>query len=170
MQELFADPAPPGRQPSVRTIEKGHGRIERRTLRVSTALAGYSDFPGVQQVGELRTEVIDPRTGEWLRESVRYLATSLPPQKASPARLLALFRGHWGVENRLHYVQDDSFGEDRHVLHSRQRGLVWALLRRLALNLLRGQLFLWDPDEPMTARAQAIAAAPLGVLLFLPGP
>lgn len=149
------------------TVEKGHGRIERRTVRVSTALAGYSAFPGLRQVGEVRKEVVDPRTGE-CRESVRYFATSLAPDAASPAELLALFRGHWGVENRLHYVQDDSFGEDRHVLHSRERGLVWALLRRLALNLLRGRLFLWTPDAPLTARAQAVAAAPLAVLLFLP--
>ena len=136
-------------------------------MRVSTALAGYSDFPGLQQVGELRKQVIDPRTGE-CRESVRYLATSLTAPQAAPGRLLELFRGHWSVENRLHYVQDDRFGEDRHVLHSRQRGLGWALLRRLALNLLRGRLFLWEPTEPMTARAQAVAAAPLAVLLFLP--
>jgi hypothetical protein len=154
-------------QPPVSTVEKGHGRIERRTLRVSTALAGYSDFPGLQQVGELKKQVIDPHTGE-CRESVRYFATSLTVAQAVPARLLELFRGHWSIENRLHYIQDDSFGEDRHVLHSRQRGRVWALLRRLALNLLRGRLFLWDPDEPMTGRAQAVAAAPLAVLLFLP--
>jgi hypothetical protein len=153
-------------QPPFRTVEKGHGRIERRTLRVSTALAGYSDFPGLQQVGEVHKQVIDPRTGE-CRDSVRYFATSLTPEQAAPAELLALFRGHWGVENRLHYVQDDSFGEDRHVLHSRQRGFGWALLRRLALNLLRGRLFLWATDEPMTARAQAVAAAPLAVLLLL---
>jgi hypothetical protein len=149
------------------TWDKGHGRVEQRTLRVSTALAGYSDFPGVQQVGELRKRVIDPRTGE-CRESVRYLATSLPPSEASPARLLALFRGHWGVENRLHYIQDETFGEDRHVLHALQRGKVWALLRRLALNLLRGRLYLWDLHEPLSARTQAVAAAPLAVLLFLP--
>jgi hypothetical protein len=148
-------------------LDKGHGRIERRTLRVSTALAGYSAFPGLAQVGELRTEVLNVRTGE-CRATVRYLATSLTAAEASPRRLLELFRGHWGVENRLHYVQDDSFGEDRHVLHCRQRGLVWALLRRIALNLLRGRLFLWEPRDPLTARAQAIAGAPIAVLLFLP--
>jgi hypothetical protein len=149
------------------TLDKGHGRIERRTLRVSTALAGYSAFPGLAQVGELRTAVLNPRTGEY-RETVRYLATSLTAAEASPQRLLALCRGHWGIENRLHYVQDDSFGEDRHVLHCRKRGLVWALLRRLALNVLRGRLFLWEPRDPLTARAQAVAAAPVAVLLCLP--
>jgi len=118
-------------------------------------------------VGELKKQVIQLRTGE-CRESVRYFATSLTAEQAAPAQLLPLFRGHWGVENRLHYVQDDSFGEDRHVLHSRQRGLIWALLRRQALNLLRGRLFLWDPKAPMTARAQAVAAAPVAVLLFIP--
>lgn len=135
---------------------------------MSTALAGYSDFPGLQQVGELRKQVIDPDTGE-VRETVRYLATSLTAAAASPAQLLTLFRGHWGVENRAHYVQDDRFGEDRHVLHSHRRGRLWALLRRLALNLLRGRLFLWEPKEPLTARAQVVAAVPVAVLLFLPG-
>jgi hypothetical protein len=65
------------------TLDKGHGRIERRTLRVSTALAGYSAFPGLAQVGELRTAVLNPRTGEY-RETVRYLATSLTAAEASP--------------------------------------------------------------------------------------
>ena len=168
LQELFADPEPPGLRPPCQTVDKGHGRIERRVLRVSTALAGYTRFPGLAQVGEVQKQVIALRTGE-VKESVQYFATSLQPTAATPAQLLTLFRGHWGVETRLHYVQDDSFREDRQVQHAHDRALVLAGLRGVALNLLRGKLFLWESREPMTARAAAVACQPLGVLLFTSG-
>lgn len=147
------------------TVEKGHGRVERREIRVSSALRGYSDFPGLAQVAEIRKRVIRTSTGE-LRESVQYVATSLPATEASPWALLRLARGHWGIENRLHRVKDDSFGEDRHVQRTHQGGQVVSLLRNWALNLLRGQLYLWEAEDPMTVRAQAVAQLPLAVLLF----
>ena len=146
------------------TLDKGHGRIERRTIRVSSALKGYSDFPGLEQVAEIRKRTIQMRTGE-VTERVQYVVTSLPATVAPPARLLALTRGHWGIENRLHRIQDDSFGEDRHVEHTHQGGLALSLLRAAALNLLRGRLFLWQERDPMTVRAAHVRASPLAVLL-----
>lgn len=145
------------------TVEKGHGRIERRELRVRSDLVGYSAFPGLAQVAELQKEVIIVTTGE-IKRVTRYLVTSLGPAEADPARLLAVARRHWGIENRWFHVADDSFGEDRQVLQDHDRGQVLGLLRGVALNLLRGTCPLWTTAAPMTARAEAINAHPRVIL------
>src|SRR4051812_48951992 len=64
-----------------------------------------------------------------------YLITSLPPETASPQRLLRLARDHWGIENRLHYVRDVAFAEDRCRVRAGARPL--ASLRNLAITLIR---------------------------------
>ncbi len=145
------------------TTEKGHGRIERRELRVRPDLAGYSAFPGLAQVAELRKEVIGVATGE-LTRMTRYLVTSLPSAQADPARLLAVARRHWGIENRWFHIADDSFGEDRQVPRDHDRGQVLGVLRGAALNLLRGRCALWTDAAPMTARAEWVSGHPLAVL------
>lgn len=144
-------------------MSKGHGRLERREIRVSTALAGYSLLPGLAQAAEVRTEGVRLATGE-VSTRVRYLVTSLDADRASPQRVLTLSRGHWGIENRLFHVKDDSFGEDRHVLHSHTAGTILSLLRTTALNLLRGQATLWTTNTPLTARAEWVNGHPSAVL------
>ncbi len=91
--------------------EGRHGdRWERRRLWPSTALNGYLDWPGLEQVCCVE------RTG-WHkgRETVEWACaiTSLPPECADAARLLEIWRGHWGIENRLHWVRDMVFGEEQ---------------------------------------------------------
>jgi len=147
-------------------MEKGHGRIERRELRVRSDLAGYSAFPGLAQVAELQKEVVAVATGEITRMT-RYLVTSLAADQIDPARLLAVARRHWGIENRWFHVADDSFGEDRQVLHDHDRGQLLGLLRGAALNLLRGTCTLWPDSAPMTARAEWINGHPSAVLVAL---
>lgn len=149
-------------------MSKGHGRREQRAIRVSGALADYSLLPGLAQVAEVCTRVVAVSTGE-VSTRTRYLVTSLPPEQASPRRLLALSRGHWGIENRLFHVKDDSFGEDRHVLQSHTAGTVFSLLRAAALNLLRGQATLWTAKTPLTARAEWVNGHPSVLLTALDG-
>lgn len=144
----------------------GHGRLERRSIRVSGALAGYSLLPGLAQVAEVRTQVTRLATGE-ISARIRYLVTSLDATQASPQRLLALSRGHWGIENRLFHVKDDSFGEDRQVLQSHTAGAVMSLLRTTAVNLLRGEATLWSTQTPLTARAEWVNGHPSAVLAAL---
>ncbi len=148
------------------TTEKGHGRLERRELRVRDDLAGYSAFPGLAQVAELKKEVVVLATGE-IKRMTRYLVTSLGAETADPARLLAVTRRHWGIENRWFHVADDSFGEDRQVLQDHDRGQVLGLVRGAALNLLRGHCSLWSETVPMTARAEWVNGHPLIVLATL---
>lgn len=115
---------------------KGHGRIETRTIRVSTALNGYLDFPHVQQVAHLHRQVTK-LTGSKLRSENVYLITSLSPEKASPQRLLELNRNHWHIENKLHWVRDVTFNEDRSRIRKGHGAHMMASLKNLAISILR---------------------------------
>ena len=145
------------------TVEKGHGRLERRAIRTNAELQDYLSFPGMAQVGEIKKRVRFLKSGR-ATETTHYFVTSLSPERADPSRLLRIFRGHWGIENGAFHVTDDSFGEDRHVLTAHRGAAVLSLLRQAALNLLRGRSGLWSPDEPLTGRAQRVCARPLAVL------
>ena len=113
---------------------KGHGRREVRRLWASTALVGYLDWPGAQQVCAVERTV--SRRGTHSRE-VRYLLTSQPPERAGAARLLRQRRGHWGIENRLHWVRDVTLGEDASQVRSGAAPEVLAALRNTVLAVLR---------------------------------
>lgn len=136
---------------------QGHGRRERREVWVSEELATYTDFPGLTSVIRVHQVVRNNLTGRE-RDSVQYGVSSL--SNLAPDRALALLRGHWEIENRLFYVKDDGFGEDRQVLQHHHSGLVMSLLRGAGLTLLRGNCPLWSDREPLTGRAQRLAAQP----------
>lgn len=70
-------------------------------------------------------------------EEVIYLITSLSPEQGSPERLLALNRGHWEIENRLHWIRDVVFGEDESQIRTGAGPRMMATLRNLAISLLR---------------------------------
>jgi predicted transposase YbfD/YdcC len=117
-----------------RTVERGHGRQDEvRHLVAPTDLAGYLDWPGAAQV--VRVERAWREQGQ-ARRQVRYGVTSLPPDVGTAARLLELKRGHWRIENRLHYVKDVTLGEDRSLIHAGQGPTVLAMLRDAAVSLL----------------------------------
>jgi len=118
--------------------EKGHGRIEVRKIRTSTALNDYVTFPYVEQVCRIE-RITCKLNGELLRQEVAYGITSLPPEKADAKRLLALNRGHWTIENRLHWVRDVTFDEDRSQIRTGQGPQTMATLRNLAISLFRLQ-------------------------------
>lgn len=116
------------------TLERGHGRTqERRELVASTDLNDYLQWPGAAQV--FRLERTWREHGK-PRRTLRYGITSLSPERADAARLLALRRGHWSIENRLHRHKDVNFGEDASLIHAGAGPTVMALLRDAALNLL----------------------------------
>jgi predicted transposase YbfD/YdcC len=118
--------------------DKGHGRLEMRSIRVSSELQGYSDWPGLEQVFEIRRRWLSK--GQW-HEEVRYGVTSLPATIAIPERLLQLKRGHWTIENRLHYVKDVTMREDQSTVHADNGPKIMAALRNTALSLLRSAGF-----------------------------
>ena len=117
------------------TIDNGHGRHrDTRHLVASTDLVGYSDWPGLAQV--FRLERTWGERGKTKHE-VQYGITSLPPDIADASRLLALKRGHWQIENALHYVKDVTFGEDRSLVHLGNGPAIMAMLRDASISLLR---------------------------------
>jgi predicted transposase YbfD/YdcC len=119
-----------------RTVDKGHGRQERREITVSSELKGYSDWPGLEQVFKLHRRRIDIKTGK-VEQEVAYGLTSLNSAQASPERLLYLSRTYWGIENGLHQRRDVTFGEDRNRLTRGHAGRVMATLNNLVIGLLR---------------------------------
>ncbi len=134
----FTDPATsflPHEQ--AHTIDRRRGRTEERRILVTTALNDYlrPSWPLVQQVAQLTRTVTVRRTGK-ITEEVVYLLTDLPPALATPSRLLELNRGHWGIENRPHYVRDVSFAEDRSRLRTGQAPQILAALRNLVITLI----------------------------------
>jgi hypothetical protein len=116
------------------TTEKAHGRLDIRSIRVSSELKGYSDWPGLEQVFEIRRCW---QSKGVCKEAVRYGVTSLPATIATPPRVLALKRGHWGIENCLHYVKDVTMGEDHSTIHKDHGPKIMAALRNTAISLLR---------------------------------
>ncbi len=130
---VFSAP-PPGERFAYAEQRDRHGdRREVRRLWASRALAGYLDWPGVQPVCKVEREVQSKR-GRY--SEVRSVVSSLGVG-VGPERLLALVRGHWAIENRLHYVRDVTLGEDGCRVRTGGAPQVLAALRNVVLGLLR---------------------------------
>jgi predicted transposase YbfD/YdcC len=113
--------------------ERGHGRTERRTLKVTAVAAGLA-FPHAAQAIQItrRRKV----KGKWSRETC-YAVTSLTVTQASHAQLAAIIRGHWGIEDRLHWIRDMDFDEDRSQVRTASGPRIMASLRNLVITILR---------------------------------
>ena len=154
LELVFTLPPAGDRQETARTVDIGHGRIEQRNLTTSAALVGYSDWPGLAQVFELGRHVITQKTGKE-RVEVVYGVTSLNPERGTPERLLALVRGHWQIENKLHWVRDVTFEEDRSQVRCGNIPQVMAALRNTTIGLLR-----WAGYSNIAAACRRFAAQP----------
>jgi predicted transposase YbfD/YdcC len=113
--------------------ERRHGRRERRTLKVTAVARGLA-FPHAAQALQItrRRKV----KGKWSRETC-YAVTSLSITQATPDQLAAIIRGHWCIEDRLHWVRDLDFGEDRSQVRTAAGPQIMASLRNLAITILR---------------------------------
>ncbi len=117
--------------PAVSDVSKDHGRLARRTIKVALAPA-WIEFDGAAQVAQLRRTVT--KEGKKTVEVV-YLITS--DCDAGPAALAAWVRSHWEIENRLHWVRDVTYQEDKSLVRTGNAPRVMATLRSLAISLLR---------------------------------
>jgi len=118
--------------------EKGHGRAERRTLKVTAVAAGLA-FPHAAQAIQIvrrRRPLTGKHNKKWPAETV-YAVTSLTAIQARPAALAQIVRGHWGIEDRLHWVRDVTYDEDRSQVRTGNGPRVMASLRNLAIAILR---------------------------------
>jgi len=116
--------------------EKGHGRIEKRKIQTTTILNDYVEFPHVEQVCRIE-RITCNLAGEQRFREVAYAVTSLSPEAADSKRLLCINRGHWCIENRLHWVRDVTFDEDRSQIRTGEAPRAMATLRNLAISLFR---------------------------------
>jgi predicted transposase YbfD/YdcC len=136
---LFMSQGMPGNLTDFRTaqtLDKGHGRIEPRRLTASSALHDSLDWPYVGQVLKIERETYHCRQQQ-TRSEIVYGMTSLPAAKADAARLMALVRNHWSIENGLHDRRDVTFQEDACRMQSRMAAQVLAVLNNLAIGVIR---------------------------------
>jgi predicted transposase YbfD/YdcC len=115
-----------------RTRDRGHGRVELRTLKV-VSVQGLG-FPHAAQVLQVTRKTRDLHANRWRAVTV-YAITSLPFELARPARLADLLRGHWAIE-ALHHVRDATFAEDDSQVRTGAAPGVMAALRNLAIGVL----------------------------------
>jgi predicted transposase YbfD/YdcC len=125
---------------SHRSAQTAHGRREIRTLKVAAIAAGI-EFPHAAQAIQItrRTRPVSARTGrrgKWRTETV-YAITDLGPHQARPDELAAWIRGHWQIENALHWVRDVTFAEDLSQVRTGAAPQIMATLRNLAISLHR---------------------------------
>ena len=131
--KLFLDDAD---TPAVQAtqVSKGHGRIETRIASVSddvTWLQEWHDWPGLQAVGKVTA--VRRKDGDTSEETRYYLLSQAFP----PEQFNDIVRGHWGIENRLHWVLDVTCNEDQARNRKGNGAENLSLLRKLALNLAR---------------------------------
>ena len=116
-------------------MDKGHGRLEKRTLETTTILTKAGQWAGLKQGLRITRE----RTikGETTVE-VHYGITSLSEQQADAKRLLGLVRDHWSIENNLHWTRDVVMGEDGGRIRKESAPQVMAGLRNSIIHLVDG--------------------------------
>jgi predicted transposase YbfD/YdcC len=115
-----------------RTRDRGHGRVEIRTLKPISVR--HFGFPHAAQVIQVTRKTRDLGSSRWRTVTV-YAITSLPFEHARPAHLADLIRGHWAIE-ALHHVRDTTFAEDASQVRTGAAPGVMAALRNLAVGAL----------------------------------
>jgi predicted transposase YbfD/YdcC len=129
------------------SLDKGHGRRERRTIRVLDAPTDLG-FPHASQVFLIErytTRTIRKRTKGsrkykkvQVHTAVAVLGvTSLSAREAAPIHLAAYVRGHWSIENKIHWVRDVTLGEDASQVRTGSRPRIMATIRNLVIGLIR---------------------------------
>jgi predicted transposase YbfD/YdcC len=151
-----SEPLPGEERGTARTLNKGHGRLEEREIVTSSALKDFlADWPGLEQVLKITHTVIHLKTGNTTKETV-FAITSLPVERGSPRTLLEASRGHWIIENSVHWVRDVTLGEDSCAVHKNRAHQVLAALR----NLLFALVWL-DNYKSIAAAVDEYSAQPL---------
>jgi predicted transposase YbfD/YdcC len=136
-----------GKLPSHEQAESGHGRQERRRASVIASPADAPTFPDLAALGRIESERL--ANGKSASKA-HYVALS---KRLSPERLLEVMRSHWSVENHLHWPLDIVFHEDGARTRKNYAPQNLAVLRRMALDILRAH-----PDKRSPARKMKLAA------------
>ena len=134
-QWFDSKPAPPT---SSEHLDAGHGRIEQRRLRVSDDITWLIDrhphWKGLKSIIAVEAERC---IGDDIQRETRYFISSLSGD--NPKRLAQVIRAHWAVENSLHWTLDVGFDEDHSRARQGHSAANLAIVRHIALNLLKGE-------------------------------
>ena len=115
------------------TLEKGHGRIEKRSYYLTNEIGWMPDLPqwkGLQSIGMVHSKV---EKADGIHEQTRFFLTTLTDVEVFASAV----RSHWGIENSLHWCLDVAFNEDKSRTHVDNSGENFAVIRHIALNLLK---------------------------------
>jgi predicted transposase YbfD/YdcC len=149
IETLFAD-EPEASLDRCADVDKGHGRIEQRIVSVAREvdwLRGDRRFPGELRLPDVAAIIrVQSKTElkDRCRFDTRYYITSA---KLTPDIAANAVRGHWGIENQLHWVLDVVFSEDQSRLRKGYGAKTMAVVRHFAVNLIR------QADEPPRQRS-----------------
>ena len=155
MEAFFADP-PPEALETCTTTGCDHGRIETHHHAVCHGVAWlFSDrrypgevaFPGLAMIGMVEAET--KREGKAMHERRYYLSSA----KLDATTFAQAVRGHWGIENQVHWVLDMVFDEDHSRMRERNSATNVAMIRRMALNMLRQ-----DQTDKLSLRRKRLRA------------
>jgi predicted transposase YbfD/YdcC len=126
---------PPKDFETARQSNKGHSRLETRTITMSSQLKDFLDWPYLEQVFKLERRFVSLKTGE-IHEQIVYGFTSLSREEISPYKMLEMTRSYWGIENGLHYRRDVTLREDYTRMTKGRAGQSMACLNNLILGIL----------------------------------
>jgi predicted transposase YbfD/YdcC len=112
----------------------GHGRTERRSIKVAAVEKGLL-FPHAAQAIQITRKTRPRRGGRWTTVTV-YAITSLHPHQATPGELATWIRQHWQIE-ALHHIRDVTYREDASQIRTGNGPAIMAALRNLAISLLK---------------------------------
>ena len=126
---------PPKDFETAQQTNKGHGRLEMRTITVSSQLKDFLDWPYLEQVFKLERRFASFKTGA-IQQQTEYGFTSLSREEITPLRLLKNTRAYWGIENGLHYRRDVTLREDYTRMTKGKAGHAMACLNNLLLGIL----------------------------------
>lgn len=116
-----------------KTLDKGHGRLEKRAYFLTTDvdwLVQKPDWTSLNAIGMVKSSVIEKGMQ---REETRYFITSL----MDVSTFANAVRSHWGIENSLHWCLDVGFNEDSSRIRKDNSGENFAVIRHIAINLLK---------------------------------
>lgn len=121
------------------SLNKGHGRLEKRTVSICENLSEVRQWPGLQTLIRVESERQLTKGGLTIvMTEVRYYIASFSATAQAFAKRI---RGYWGVENKVHYVRDVTQGEDKSRIRMGSLPQIFAVARNFALNLYRSNQF-----------------------------
>lgn len=135
IRAFMLDPAPNRSFASAQTVDCSRGKVVTRTCWQTEDIGWFEDraaWKGLRSVCMVKSEIHEKKTGKTSAET-RFFISSLP---VDPARALKAIRSHWGIE-AMHWVLDMEFDEDRSRARSGHSAENLAMLRHVAINVLR---------------------------------